>query len=80
MTDHRLDDRKAAARAVLDYAREHGAVSQQEAKEQVYPEHSVEGQDLRAWYRKIIRPVLNEAAEYDNSTRAYRLAGSDQDG
>ncbi len=78
--DHRLDDRKAAARAVLDYAREHGTVSQQEAKEQVYPEHSVEGQDPRTWYRKTIRPVLNEAAEYDNSARAYRLAGPDQDG
>lgn len=72
-TDERLEARKAAARAVLDYAREHGGVSQQEAKEEVFPEHPVEGQNARTWYRKNIRPVLNEAAEYDQSERAYKL-------
>jgi predicted ArsR family transcriptional regulator len=72
-TDDRLADRKAAARAVLEYAREHGSVSKQEAKEEVYPEHPVEGQNPRTWYRQNIRPVLNEAAEYDSGARAYRL-------
>lgn len=69
----RIEARKEAARAVLAYAREHGTVSKQEAKEEVFPEYSVEGQNARTWYRKNIRPVLNEAAEYDQSARAYRL-------
>lgn len=72
-TGERLDARKAAARAVLEYAREHGTVSKQEAKEDVRPEYPVEGQNARTWYRKNIRPVLNEVAEYDQSARAYRL-------
>jgi hypothetical protein len=70
---NRVKARKEAARAVLDYAREHGQVSKREAKEKVYPEHPVEGQNARTWYRKNIRPVLNEVAEYDQSARAYRL-------
>jgi ribosomal protein S25 len=69
----RIDARKAAARAVLEHAREHGTVSKKEAKEEVRPEYPVEGQNARTWYRKNIRPVLNEAAEYDESVRAYRL-------
>ena len=80
-TPDRLDARKAAARAVLEYAREHGSVSKKEAKEQVEPNHPVEGQNARTWYRNNIRPVLNEAAEYDDSERAYRLtaAGSNNE-
>ena len=72
-TGDRLDARKEAAGAVLAYAREHGTVSKQEAKEEVRPEYPVEGQNARTWYRKNVRPVLNEAAEYDQSARAYRL-------
>ena len=78
-TDDQLEARKAAARAVLDYAREHGTVSKQEAKENIRPEYPVEGQNARTWYRKTIRPVLNEAAEYDQSARAYRLTDAEGD-
>jgi len=76
----RIEARKDAARAVLEYAREHGSVSKKEAKEQVEPNHPVEGQNPRTWYRKNIRPVLNEAAEYDQSKRGYELTvgGGDQ--
>jgi len=72
-TNERLEARKAAARALLEYAREHGTVSKQEAKEKVYPEYPIEGQNVRTWYRKNIRPVLKEGTEYDQSARAYRL-------
>jgi len=72
-TPERIEARKDAARAVLEYAREHGSVSKKEAKEQVEPNHPVEGQNPRTWYRKNIRPVLNEAAEYDQSKRGYEL-------
>jgi len=73
--DHpeRLAARKQAALAVLEYAREHGSVSKAEAKEEIEPEHPVDGQNSRTWYRKNIRPVLNESAEYDQSERGYRL-------
>lgn len=79
-TDARLADRKAAARAVLEYARDNGSVSKQEAKEDIYPDHGVEGQNARTWYRKNIRPVLNEAAEYDQSARGYKLVVDDAQG
>jgi hypothetical protein len=73
--DHpeRLADRKQAALAVLEYAREHGSVSKQEAKEEIEPEHPVEGQQPDTWYRKNIRPVLDEAGEYDPGTHGYRI-------
>jgi hypothetical protein len=71
--EERLEARKLAALGVLRYAREHGTVSKSEAKEKVYPHFQVEGQNERTWYRKNVRPVLNEAAEYDSSERGYRL-------
>jgi hypothetical protein len=71
--DGRKEARKKAARAVLDYAREHGGVSKKEAKEEVYPEHKVEGQNARTWYRLNVRPVLNEVATYSQARRKYEL-------
>lgn len=74
-TDDRHAARKAAARAVLEYAVEHGVVSKQDAVENVRPEYPVEDQDARTWYRKTARPALSEAAafEYNKSDRAYQL-------
>jgi hypothetical protein len=69
----RIADRKRAALAVLEYAQEHGSVSKREAKEEVEPNHPVDNQQPDTWYRKNIRPVLNEAAQYDQSARAYTL-------
>jgi len=72
-TTERIEARKDAARAVLEYAREHGSVSKQEAKEHVEPEYPVDGQKPDTWYRKNVKPVLKEAGEYHQSDRAYRL-------
>jgi len=72
-TDARIEARKEAALAVLEYAREHGSVSKRKAKEQIEPDYSVSDQNPRTWYRKNVRPVLNEVAEYDQSERGYRL-------
>lgn len=69
----RLAARKRAALAVLQYARDQGGVSKQEAKEEIYAENPVDGQNARTWYRKNIRPVLNEAAEYDRGTKEYQI-------
>lgn len=76
-TADRIDARKAAALAVLEYARENGTISKQEAKENIEPDHPVDGQNPRTWYRNNIRPVLNEVAEYDNSEGEYRLTLGD---
>jgi hypothetical protein len=76
-SDPRLKARKRAALAVLQYARDHGGVSQQEAKEKIYPEYPVENQSKRTWYRKNIRPVLKQAAEYDEGAKRHRLTDSD---
>jgi hypothetical protein len=54
-------------------------VSKDEATEEVYPENPVANQDARTWYRKNVRPVLNEAGEYDNSARAYQLELGDDE-
>ena len=69
----RVEARKDAARATLEYLREHGGISKQEAKENVEPDHSVDGQNARTWYRKNARPAINAVAEYDNSERKYIL-------
>lgn len=73
--DHpeRLAARKQAALAVLEYAREHGSVSKAEATEKIEPEYPVDEQNARTWYRKNIRPVLDEAAQYDRTERKYRI-------
>lgn len=79
----RVDERKAAARAVLEYAREHGDVSKQEAIDEVEPEHSVADQNPQTWYRNNVRPVLRAVCEYDNASRSYHYPegglGGDRD-
>lgn len=72
-TSEKLEARRQAAQAVLEYVRENGTVSQKEAKQEVYPENPVPNQNEKTWYEKNIRPVLNEVAKYDNSERAYVL-------
>ncbi|ERG87881.1 MAG: hypothetical protein J07HX5_00022 [halophilic archaeon J07HX5] len=72
-TGDRLNARKQAAKAVLERAHKTDTVSKEEAIEEIYPEYPVEGQSQRTWYRQNIRPVLNKAAEYDQSARVYRL-------
>jgi hypothetical protein len=79
VTSKKLANRKAAARAVLEYARENGSVSKQEAQDEFLPEHSISGQDARTWYRQTVKPALREVAEYDNSERAYVLELEDNE-
>ena len=79
----RVDERKAAARAVLEYAREHGDVSKQEAIDEIEPEYPVTEQNPETWYRKNARPVLRSVCEYDSATRSYHYPegglGGDRD-
>lgn len=71
--DDRLDDRIDAGVAVVEYAQEHGSVGKSEAIDEIEPEFSVRGQNGETWWRKNIRPVLQEFGEYDSGAHGYRI-------
>lgn len=71
--DARIESRKEAALASLEYAREHGTISKREAIEQIEPEHPVDDQTANTWFRKNVCPVLHEVGEYIECERIYRL-------
>lgn len=72
-TEERAEQRREAARAAVEYLGEQGVASKTDVIEAVEPEHPVSEQAPRTWYRKTVRPVFNEVAEYDNSKRGYVL-------
>jgi hypothetical protein len=67
----RLEARKAAARAVLEYALEDGAVGKSEEGRELHDKHPVMGQNFDTWWRKNVRPVLNEYGEYSQGAHGY---------
>jgi len=68
----RLEARKRAARAVLEYAAESDdAVGKGTAADRFLPEYAVGGQSAETWWRKNIRPVLQAVGEYDNGRHGY---------
>lgn len=70
--DHRLEDRKAAARAVLEHALESGeAVGKSDAVERFHDDHAVDGQSEETWWRQNCRPVLRAVGDYSNGERGY---------
>lgn len=63
--DARLEDRKAAAIAVLAEALETGEpVQQSDAVDRFYDEHAVAGQNQETWWRKNGRAVLRAVGEH----------------
>lgn len=70
----RLEQRQAAARAVLEYAVGSGEpVGRSDATERFFDDYQVSGQDRETWWRKNIRPVLKEVGEYDRGLHGYRV-------
>lgn len=67
----RLEARKAAARAVLEYALKDGAVGKSEQGRELHDEYPVTGQNFDTWWRKNVRPVLNEYGEYSQGAHGY---------
>lgn len=63
-SDGRLAARREAARAALQVAVERGSLSKSEAVRDVRPDHAVEGQNGDTWWRKNVRPVLQEVGEH----------------
>lgn len=73
--EDRRADRKRAAQAAVKYIREHDGASAKELQENVEPEHPVDGQNARTWYRRNVKPVLSEidAAQYSNATKEWTV-------
>lgn len=71
--DGRLDARRAAAKAALCVFYERGELGKSEAIAELLPEYAVDGQDDETWWRKNVRPVLQEVASYSKGSNAYVL-------
>jgi len=79
-TDDRLEQRRVAARAVLQHAVDTGdAVGKADAIENYRDEFNVEGQNEETWWRKNIRPVLKAVGEYSQSLKGYVVEEADLD-
>lgn len=74
----RIDQRKQAARAALQAIREQ-PMSKSEVLEEVEPNHPVDGQSKRTWWRKNLSECspspLKQLAEYSNSTKKWEWKG-----
>lgn len=75
----RIEARKDAARAVLSALRER-PMSKGEIIEDIHPEHPVEGQSARTWWRKNLSESnpspLKQLATYSNSTKKWEYTGN----
>jgi hypothetical protein len=74
-TPDRLAARKAAAAAVLEHAVATGEAvgKSSDATAELREQYSVSGQSAETWWRKNIRPVLNEYGHYSNGEHVYRV-------
>ena len=76
--DDRVDDRKAAAEAILEYAVATGEhVGETTAVDEFRDEHPVAGQNPTTWWRQNAREVLSEVGEYSRGHGGYRVDRDD---
>jgi len=62
--EEKLQARRGAARAALELAAERGVLSRGDAVDALLPAFSVPEQSEETWWRKNVRPVLQEAGEH----------------
>lgn len=69
----RIEKRRAAARAALIVCAREGSLGRAEAIDDhnLKERYPVGGQNDRTWWRKNIRPVLQEAGEYSQGAHGY---------
>jgi len=72
-SDERLAQRRSAAEAAVELARERGQLGRSIAVDELLPQHSVPGQNEETWWRQNIRPVLSEIGTFSPSDAAYIL-------
>jgi hypothetical protein len=70
-SDERLAQRRGAAEAALELARERGQLGRADAVDALLPEHDVAGQTEETWWRNNVRPVLKEVATFSPGAGAY---------
>lgn len=56
--DHR--ERRASARAVLEFLRDRGSATRGDLVDELHPEHGVDGQSEETWWRNTVRGTLEE--------------------
>jgi hypothetical protein len=73
--DHRLENRRRAAAAVLQYAVDTGEPvgKSSEIFAEVQESYPVNGQNEETYWRQNIRKVLSEVGEYSNATGGYTV-------
>jgi hypothetical protein len=57
------EQQQAAGRAVLEYLRDRGVAQAVEFKQDVEPDHPVDGQSPDTWWKNTARPALNQARD-----------------
>jgi len=57
----RLDDRAAAARAIMEAMVEHDGVGKSEALDTIHPKHPVEDQNEDTWWKKNAKKILGDS-------------------
>lgn len=76
--DGRRADRKAAARAVIEYAVTTGDhVGESTAVDEFRDEYPVAGQNATTWWRQNAREVLSEVGDYSRGHGGYRATRDD---
>lgn len=77
--DGRREARIEAAAAAVRAIRERGQLGRTEAVDDLslYDEHPVTGQDSETWWRKNVRPVLQEVGDYSRGVHGYILDEDD---
>jgi hypothetical protein len=77
--DHRLENRRRAAATVLQYAVDTGEAigKSSEVVDEVREQYPVEGQSRETYWKRNIREVFTEVADYSKASRGYTVSAED---